>query len=101
MNQSENNQQPRGTALIVTMTIVLILSGLSLVLLQEIRTRAFRTEVDGEDVKAFEAAEAGLDAAIRNLNTGGTGCIGLGWNLDTIRPMWSVGPQATPYDKAK
>src|SRR6185295_15705733 len=70
---------PRGTALIVAMVIVLLLSGLSASLLMEMTTRSERTEVDAEDVKSFEAAEAGLDAAIRNLNTGGNGCIGLGW----------------------
>ena len=57
-------RQPRGTALIVAMAIVMILAGLSMVLMNEMRTRAQRSEADGEDVKAFEAAEAGMDAAL-------------------------------------
>ncbi len=86
----------RGTALIVAMAIVMVLAGLSMVLLNEMRTRAFRTEVDGEDVKAFEAAEAGMDAALRSLNTGGSGCLGLGWADSNIRPVnrsgaWELG----------
>lgn len=69
----------RGTALIVAMAIVMVLAGLGAVLMNEIRTRSFRTEVHSEDIKSFEAAEAGLDAALRSLNTFGNGCLGLGW----------------------
>lgn len=73
------SRHPRGTALIVAMAIVMILAGLSAVLMNEVRTRSFRTEVNSEDVKSFEAAEAGIDAALRSLNTDGNGCVGLGW----------------------
>ena len=65
--------------LIVVMVIVFVLAGLSTSLLMASRTRADRTEADKEDVKSVEAAEAGLDAAIANLNAGGTGCLGIGW----------------------
>lgn len=74
---------PRGTALIVAMVIVMLLAGLATSLLMEMQTRSERTEADAEDMKAFEAAEAGLDFAIRSLNTGGNGTIGIGWNGDT------------------
>jgi hypothetical protein len=80
--------RPRGTALIVSMALVMVLAGLAAVLLNEMRTRAQRSEVDGEDVKAFEAAEAGMDAALRNLNTGGNGCTGLGWSDVKVRPVY-------------
>ncbi|GMV80910.1 MAG: hypothetical protein AMXMBFR7_20940 [Planctomycetota bacterium] len=73
---------PRGTALIVAMVIVMLLTGLATSLLLEMQSRSERTEADSEDIKAFEAAEAGLDAAIRSINTGGTGTIGIGWNGD-------------------
>ena len=72
-------RQPRGTALIVAMAIVMLLAGVTTALLMELHTRADRTEADKEDVKSFEAAEAGLDAAIANLNAGGNGCLGIGW----------------------
>jgi len=74
-----NARRPRGSALIIAMSIVLLLAGLSTMLLLDMRTRSMRTQVNMENVKAFEAAEAGLDAALRNLNTGGAGIMGIGW----------------------
>ncbi|MCZ7647699.1 MAG: hypothetical protein M5U26_20990 [Planctomycetota bacterium] len=79
----KNGRADRGTALIVAMVIVLLLAGLATSLLMEMQVRSKRVEADSEDAKAFEAAEAGLDWAMRDLNTGGTGTIGIGWNGDT------------------
>lgn len=74
--------QARGTALIVAMAIVLLLAGLATTLLFEMQTRSDRSEADVEDIKSFEAAEAGVDAALHSINTGGNGCLGFGWNGD-------------------
>jgi hypothetical protein len=60
--------EPRGGALIVAMVIVLMLAGMSAVLMSEIHTRSLRFEVNLEDIKAFEAAEAGIDAALNDIN---------------------------------
>lgn len=75
-------RQTRGTAIIVSMAIVMLLAGLATTLLFEMQTRAERSEADIEDVKSFEAAEAGVDAALQSLNTGGNGCLGIGWTGD-------------------
>jgi len=77
-----NPRPPRGTALIVTMVVMILLAALATSLMMELRTRADRTEADLEDIKSFEAAEAGVDAAIKNLNSGGNGCLGIGWWKD-------------------
>jgi hypothetical protein len=58
----------RGTALIVAMAIVLLLASLSSVLMNEMMSRSTRVEVQQEDMLAFEAAEAGIDAAINDIN---------------------------------
>jgi len=78
-----NPRPPRGTALIVTMVVMILLAALATTLLLELSTRADRTEADLEDIKSFEAAEAGLDAAIKSLNNGGNGCLGIGWWVTT------------------
>jgi len=72
-------RQPRGTALIVSMVLVLLLSGLAVALFGDMQVRTTRASYNMEDVKSFEAAEAGLDSAIKDLNNGGTGCLGVGW----------------------
>lgn len=59
----------RGSALIVALAIVLLLASISTVLVMEMGTRAKRVEVDLEDIKAFEAAEAGIDAALHDINS--------------------------------
>ncbi len=82
MDMSEvavRKKSARGTVLIVVMAIVMLFAGLSSAMLMDLQTRSNRTEADKEDVKSFEAAEAGLDAAIANLNVGGNGCLGIGW----------------------
>lgn len=72
----------RGTALIVALAIIVLLAGLATTLLFEMQTRNDRSEADIEDIKSFEAAEAGIDAALMSLNTGGNGCLGIGWTSD-------------------
>lgn len=64
----QSKYQPRGTALIVAMVIVLLLASLSTVLMSEMLTHSMRVEVQQEDMLAFEAAEAGIDAAINDIN---------------------------------
>lgn len=59
----------RGSALIVALAVVVILAGISSVLVSEMTTRAKNVEVDLEDIKAFEAAEAGVDAALHDINS--------------------------------
>ncbi|MCY3017967.1 MAG: hypothetical protein NTW87_02905 [Planctomycetota bacterium] len=63
------SNRPRGSALIVALAIVLLLASVSTVLMMEMTNRAKRVEVDLEDIKAFEAAEAGIDAALNDINT--------------------------------
>lgn len=63
------NTQPRGTALIVALALVALLASISSVLMSEMSTRAKHVEVDLEDIKAFEAAEAGIDAALNDINS--------------------------------
>lgn len=63
------NTQPRGSALIVALALVALLASLSSVLMTEMTTRAKHVEVDLEDIKAFEAAEAGIDAALNDINS--------------------------------
>jgi len=60
--------QPRGSALIIAMSVILLLAGLSAALVSTIQTRSLRVQVDLEDLKAFEAAEAGIDAALDDIN---------------------------------
>lgn len=64
-----SDSSPRGSALIVALAIVLLLASISTVLMMEMSNRAKRVEVDLEDIKAFEAAEAGIDAALNDINT--------------------------------
>lgn len=64
----KNNSIPRGSALIVAMAVVLLLASLCTVLMSEMLTRSNRVEVQQEDLLAFEAAEAGIDAAINDIN---------------------------------
>lgn len=59
----------RGTALIVAIAIVLLLASISMVLVTEMTLRSNRVQVDLEDIKAFEAAEAGMDAALFDINS--------------------------------
>lgn len=66
--KTQYSYQPRGTALIVAMVIVLLLASLSTVLMSEMLTHSMRVEVQQEDMLAFEAAEAGIDAAINDIN---------------------------------
>jgi hypothetical protein len=75
--------QPRGTALIIAMVVVLLLASLAAVLANEMVTRAFCIEVDQEDLLAFEAAEAGIDAAINDINS------------SLIEPLTSTDPAST------
>jgi Tfp pilus assembly protein PilX len=63
------NTQPRGSALIVALALVALLASISSVLMTEMTTRAKHVEVDLEDIKAFEAAEAGIDAALNDINS--------------------------------
>jgi hypothetical protein len=58
----------KGTALIVALAIILMLSSMATVLMNEMHMRSHHVEVDLEDVKAFESAEAGIDAAISDIN---------------------------------
>jgi hypothetical protein len=66
---AQSETQPKGSALIIAMVIVLLLGSLSAVLMNEMVTRAYRIEVDQEDLLAFEAAESGIDAAINDINS--------------------------------
>jgi len=68
MNRT-GNIHPRGSALIVALALVALLASLSSVLMSEMSTRAKHVEVDLEDIKAFEAAEAGIDAALNDINS--------------------------------
>lgn len=65
----DGNISARGSALIVALAIVLLLASISAVLVSEMTTRAKNIEVDLEDIKAFEAAEAGIDAALHDINS--------------------------------
>lgn len=78
----QNRLRERGTALIIALAIIVLLAGLATTLLFEMQTRNDRSEADIEDIKSFEAAEAGIDAALMSLNTGGNGCLGIGWSGD-------------------
>ncbi|HEY3320794.1 MAG TPA: hypothetical protein VGP72_10050 [Planctomycetota bacterium] len=64
-----NSAHPRGSALIVALAVVALLASISTALLMEMTNRAKAVEVDLEDIKAFEAAEAGLDAALNDINS--------------------------------
>jgi len=59
----------RGSALLIAMVVVLLLAGLCTLLVGEMSFRAKRVEIDLEDMKAFEAAEAGIDAALHDINS--------------------------------
>jgi hypothetical protein len=61
-------RQARGTALIVAMAVVFILASMCTVLMNETLMRTRHVAVDLEDIRAFEAAEAGIDAAIGEIN---------------------------------
>ena len=80
------SRSQRGTALIVAMAIIMLLAGLGTVLLMDMSSRSKRAEGDAEDVKAFEAAEAGLDAAIMRINADQCPCVGLGWRVAPTPP---------------
>jgi hypothetical protein len=58
----------KGTALIVALALIMMLASMATVLMNEMHTRSHHVEVDLEDIKAFEAAEAGVDAAISDIN---------------------------------
>jgi type II secretory pathway pseudopilin PulG len=77
------NRQERGTAMIVAMAVVLLLASLSTVMMSEMVTRSTRVEVQQEDMLAFEAAEAGVDAAINDINQ--TPTIPLVWNGTPVK----------------
>ncbi|HYG76563.1 MAG TPA: hypothetical protein VEK08_16280 [Planctomycetota bacterium] len=55
--------------MIVAMVLVMLLATLSTVIVNEMTIRAKHVEVDLEDIKAFEAAEAGIDAALCDINS--------------------------------
>src|SRR5262249_47971483 len=61
-------RSPRGSALIIATALILLLAGLSTILMNEMATRSLRTQVAEEDLLAFEAAEAGIDAALNDIN---------------------------------
>ena len=86
-------RHPRGTALMLAIVVIVVLVSLSGLVVHQVMVRAQRSEVVIEDTKAFDAAEAGLDAAIRDLNSGGSGCLGLGWNAGgkTLRVIGKAG----------
>jgi len=67
--QQNGSNRPEGSALIVALAIVLLLASVSTVVVMEMSTRARNVEVDLEDIKAFEAAEAGIDAALHDINS--------------------------------
>jgi hypothetical protein len=60
--------QPRGSAVIIAMVLVLLFAGLSVVLMNEMISRSLRVQIAEEDLLAFEAAEAGIDAAVNDIN---------------------------------
>ena len=62
------SSRPKGAAMIIAMAIIILLAGLSAALLSEMHTRSLHVQVDLEDIKAFEAAEAGIDVAINDIN---------------------------------
>jgi Tfp pilus assembly protein PilX len=64
-----NEKRPAGNALIIALTIVALLASFASVLVSEMMLRAKRVEIDLEDIKAFEAAEAGIDAALNDINS--------------------------------
>lgn len=80
------NTQPRGTALIVALALVALLASISSVLMSEMSIRAKHVEVDLEDIKAFEAAEAGIDAALNDINSS-----------PVYQPYMSSVDQSPPY----
>jgi len=59
---------PRGTALVLAMTLIILLGSFAAILVSEMDVRSDLVEVDLEDMKAFEAAEAGIDAALADIN---------------------------------
>jgi hypothetical protein len=63
-----SGRHPRGTALVLAMTVIILLASLAVVLVTEMDVRSDLVEVDLEDMKAFEAAEAGVDAALADIN---------------------------------
>lgn len=74
MNQKKINRQ-KGTALISVLMVTMIAAGLSATyVLRSVQTsRATRCNLNGE--KALNIAEAGLDLAINNLTSGGSGVV--------------------------
>jgi hypothetical protein len=65
-NSAEDN--PRGSAVIIAMVLVLLFAGLSVILANEMLSRSLRVQIAQEDLLAFEAAEAGIDCAINDIN---------------------------------
>jgi len=70
--------QPRGSAVIIAIVLVLLFSGLSVVLMNEMISRSLRVQIAEEDLLAFEAAEAGIDAAINDINQSPTVPLNIG-----------------------
>ncbi|HYG73438.1 MAG TPA: hypothetical protein VEK08_00290 [Planctomycetota bacterium] len=82
---SNGDRKPKGSALIVALALIALLASISAVLVSEMTTRAKHVEVDLEDIKAFEAAEAGIDAALFDINSS-----------DTYNPWVEANPTVPP-----
>jgi hypothetical protein len=96
---------PRGTALVLAMTLIILLGSFAAVLVSEMDMRSDLVEVDLEDMKAFEAAEAGIDAALADINLSPayqprmTGAVaGNPAGSAERRASWGIQPNPTAQD---
>jgi len=78
--------------MIVAIFIIALLASMSTVLVTEMSIRARHVEVDLEDIKAFEAAEAGIDAALFDINASPTYAPYMDTQLITSPPTYPAEP---------
>jgi hypothetical protein len=88
--------QPRGNAVLIAMILVLLLAGMSVILSNQMLERSMRTRIAEEDLLAFEAAEAGLDAAINDINQSPTVPL---VQDQSSPPYFTVNMSGNPYNK--
>jgi hypothetical protein len=69
------------------MVVVVVLAFLAISILTNAQNRSILVELNIEEQKSFQAAEAGVDRAIHDLNMGGTGRLGTtAWQAATDDP---------------
>src|ERR1041385_8994686 len=88
--------QPRGNAILIAMILVLLLAGMSVVLSNQMLERSMRTRIAEEDLLAFEAAEAGIDAAVNDINQSPTVPL---VQDQSDPPYFTVNMSGPPYNK--